>query len=93
MGVSNHHQWDRATLIHADPSATLATRRTDLVAHRDLSRQDTLASLPTVQAAGLCGGVKYWAGQFNDANLALALTGLDPDLQDFLKLAAQYRLD
>lgn len=38
-----------------------------------LSRQDTLASLPTVQAAGLRGGVKYWDGQFNDAKLALAL--------------------
>ena len=38
-----------------------------------LSRQDTLASLPTVQAAGLLGGVKYWDGQFNDAKLALAL--------------------
>jgi glycerol-3-phosphate dehydrogenase len=75
------------------PAQPLPTRRTDLVAHRDLSRQDTLTSLPTVQAAGLCGGVKYWAGQFNDANLALALTGLDPDLQGFLKLAAQYRLD
>jgi glycerol-3-phosphate dehydrogenase len=38
-----------------------------------LSRQDTLACLPTVQAAGLRGGVKYWDGQFNDAKLALAL--------------------
>jgi hypothetical protein len=63
------------------------------VAHRDLSRQDTLTSLPTVQAVVLCGGVKYWAEQFKDAKLALALTGRDPDLQGFLKLAAQYRLD
>jgi glycerol-3-phosphate dehydrogenase len=38
-----------------------------------LSRQETLACLPTVQAAGLRGGVKYWDGQFNDAKLALAL--------------------
>jgi glycerol-3-phosphate dehydrogenase len=29
--------------------------------------------LPNVQARGLCGGVKYWDGQFDDARLALAL--------------------
>ena len=29
--------------------------------------------LPTVQAKGLKGGVKYWDGQFDDARLALAL--------------------
>jgi len=38
-----------------------------------LSRNATLAILPGVQAAGLCGGVKYWDGQFDDARLALAL--------------------
>jgi glycerol-3-phosphate dehydrogenase len=29
--------------------------------------------LPNVQPRGLCGGVKYWDGQFDDARLALAL--------------------
>lgn len=38
-----------------------------------LNRQETLACLPTVQAQGLKGGVKYWDGQFDDARLALAL--------------------
>ena len=38
-----------------------------------LSRSETLAQLPMVQAEGLKGGVKYWDGQFNDARLALAL--------------------
>lgn len=38
-----------------------------------LSRQETLRCLPTVQAEGLRGGVKYWDGQFNDSKLALAL--------------------
>ena len=38
-----------------------------------LSRQATLACLPTVQADHLRGGVQYWDGQFNDAKLALAL--------------------
>ena len=38
-----------------------------------LSRAQTLRLLPTVQAQGLQGGVKYWDGQFDDARLALAL--------------------
>ncbi len=38
-----------------------------------LNRAETLAALPTAQADGLKGGVKYWDGQFNDARLALAL--------------------
>jgi glycerol-3-phosphate dehydrogenase len=38
-----------------------------------LSRDQTLACLPTLRAAGLKGGIKYWDGQFDDARLALAL--------------------
>ena len=38
-----------------------------------LSRDETLALLPTAQPQGLKGGVKYWDGQFDDARLALAL--------------------
>jgi len=38
-----------------------------------LSRSETLEHLPTLQPAGLKGGVKYWDGQFDDARLALAL--------------------
>jgi glycerol-3-phosphate dehydrogenase len=38
-----------------------------------LSREQTLAYLPTARADGLRGGVKYWDGQFDDARLALAL--------------------
>jgi glycerol-3-phosphate dehydrogenase len=38
-----------------------------------LSREQTLACLPTALAKGLKGGVKYWDGQFDDARLALAL--------------------
>jgi glycerol-3-phosphate dehydrogenase len=38
-----------------------------------LGRAQTLAALPNLQPAGLCGGVQYWDGQFDDARLALAL--------------------
>jgi glycerol-3-phosphate dehydrogenase len=38
-----------------------------------LSRSETRKALPTVRMQGLRGGVRYWDGQFNDAQLALAL--------------------
>jgi len=38
-----------------------------------LSRSETQKALPTVRMQGLRGGVQYWDGQFNDAQLALAL--------------------
>jgi glycerol-3-phosphate dehydrogenase len=38
-----------------------------------LNTKQTLHYLPTLQKAGLKGGVKYWDGQFDDARLALAL--------------------
>jgi len=38
-----------------------------------LSRDQTLACLPTIRPQGLKGGVKYWDGLFDDARLALAL--------------------
>jgi glycerol-3-phosphate dehydrogenase len=38
-----------------------------------LGRRKTVELLPNVQVENLCGGVKYWDGQFNDARLALAL--------------------
>ena len=38
-----------------------------------LTKQQTMGHLPTVQTQRLCGGVKYWDGQFNDARLAVAL--------------------
>lgn len=38
-----------------------------------LTARQTRGLLPNVQTRGLCGGVKYWDGQFDDARLALAL--------------------
>jgi glycerol-3-phosphate dehydrogenase len=38
-----------------------------------VSRHDALDALPNVQPAGLCGGVQYFDGQFDDARLALTL--------------------
>ncbi|MBS1145417.1 MAG: glycerol-3-phosphate dehydrogenase/oxidase [Proteobacteria bacterium] len=40
---------------------------------RSLNRQDVMAALPGLNSAGLCGGVQYWDGQFDDARLAITL--------------------
>ena len=38
-----------------------------------LSAAQTQAALPGVRRGGLCGGVRYWDGQFDDARLAVLL--------------------
>ena len=45
-----------------------------------LSREETLRRIPTVEPAGLRGGVIYHDGQFDDARLALALARTCADL-------------
>jgi glycerol-3-phosphate dehydrogenase len=40
---------------------------------RNLSREETLELLPTIETEGLRGGVIYYDGQFDDARLAIAL--------------------
>jgi glycerol-3-phosphate dehydrogenase len=47
---------------------------------RLLSREETLGRLPTVEPAGLRGGVIYYDGQFDDSRLALALARTCVDL-------------
>ena len=47
--------------------------RSSLGRTRFLSRSETQHALPTVRTQGLRGGVQYWDGQFNDAQLAIAL--------------------
>ncbi len=45
-----------------------------------LSREETLRRIPTVEPAGLRGGVVYHDGQFDDARLAVALARTCADL-------------
>lgn len=40
---------------------------------RLLSREETIQHLPTIETAGLRGGVLYYDGQFDDARFAIAL--------------------
>lgn len=51
----------------------LLAGRLGLGASRPLARADTLARIPTLEAAGLGGGVTYYDDQFDDARMAVTL--------------------
>ena len=63
-----------------------------LGASRHLSRDETLAHIPTLEAAGLRGGICYQDGQFDDARLAITLARTAADLNgvvvNYLKVVA-----
>jgi len=48
-----------------------------------ISREETLREMPTIQSAGLRGGVRYFDGQFDDARLLIALANTLHDLGGF----------
>lgn len=45
----------------------------NLAQSKRLSREETLAAVPTLKQENLKGGILYWDGQFNDARYAIAL--------------------
>jgi len=45
-----------------------------------LDRQEILDALPGLRSEGLCGGTRYWDGQFDDARLAITLMRTATDL-------------
>jgi glycerol-3-phosphate dehydrogenase len=44
-----------------------------LAASRLLSRTELAAAMPGIRQDELCGGIRYWDGQFDDARLAITL--------------------
>jgi len=52
----------------------LLAGRLGLAPSRRLTREETIAALPTVATRGLRGGILYHDGQFDDARLAISLT-------------------
>ena len=71
--MPSYHWWETPFYGAGLTAYDLLAGKAGLGKTRLLSRSATLALLPNVQPAGLCGGVKYWDGQFDDARLALAL--------------------
>lgn len=58
----------------------LLAGREGLAASRSLNRQEVIDTLPGLRRAGLCGGIRYWDGQFDDARLAITLMRTATDL-------------
>lgn len=58
----------------------LLAGRHGLAASASLNRQEVIAALPGLRSAGLCGGIRYWDGQFDDARLAVTLMRTANDL-------------
>ncbi|MFZ2268071.1 MAG: glycerol-3-phosphate dehydrogenase/oxidase [Azonexus sp.] len=52
----------------------------NLAASCSLDRRQVIAALPGLRRTGLCGGIRYWDGQFDDARLAITLMRTASDL-------------
>ena len=52
----------------------------NLDASSRLDKQEMLAALPGLRSESLCGGIRYWDGQFDDARLAVTLMRTATDL-------------
>ena len=52
----------------------------NLAASSLLDKQEVMAALPGLSSDGLCGGIRYWDGQFDDARLAITLMRTATDL-------------
>lgn len=71
--VPNYAWWEKPFYGIGLKLYDLLAGRLGLGHSRWLSRTETLARLPTLEPAGLNGGVLYHDGQFDDARLALCL--------------------
>ena len=71
--MPSYHWWETPFYGAGLTAYDLLAGKAGLGKTRFLGRAATLSRLPNAQPNGLCGGVEYWDGQFNDARLALAL--------------------
>lgn len=71
--MPSYHWWETPFYGAGLTAYDLLAGKAGLGKTRFLGRAATLGRLPNAQPKGLCGGVEYWDGQFNDARLALAL--------------------
>jgi glycerol-3-phosphate dehydrogenase len=71
--MPSYHLWETPFYGAGLTAYDMLAGKAGLGKTKFLSRRQTLELLPNVRVEHLCGGVKYWDGQFNDARLALAL--------------------
>ena len=71
--VPAYGQWDRAFYGIGLKLYDALGGRFSLGPSKLISRAEALREIPTIASHGLCGGVQYFDGQFDDARLAIAL--------------------
>ncbi len=71
--MPSYHWWEAPFYGVGLKAYDVLAGKAGLGATEFLSRSETRKFLPTVNPQHLCGGVKYWDGQFDDARLALVL--------------------
>ena len=71
--VPLHSQWERFYYGLGLKVYDLLSGRLRLGPSRHLSLAETLAEIPTLDTTGLCGGVRYFDGAFDDARLLVNL--------------------
>jgi len=71
--VPLHSQWERIYYGLGLKTYDLLSGRLRLGPSRHLSLAETLAEIPTLQTTGLCGGIRYFDGAFDDARLLVNL--------------------
>jgi glycerol-3-phosphate dehydrogenase len=71
--VPLHSQWERIYYGIGLRVYDLLSGRLRLGPSRHLSLAETQAEIPTLETAGLCGGIRYFDGAFDDARLLVNL--------------------
>jgi glycerol-3-phosphate dehydrogenase len=79
--VPLHSQWERVYYGLGLKVYDLLSGRMRLGPSRHLSLAETLAEIPTLQTRGLCGGIRYFDGAFDDSRLLVNLvqTAIESD--------------
>jgi glycerol-3-phosphate dehydrogenase len=78
--VPSYSWWSRPFYGAGLKLYDLLAGRRNLGSSRAISRAEALARIPTLEPAGLRGGILYHDGQFDDARLAIALVRTLTDL-------------
>lgn len=71
--VPLHSRWERLYYGIGMKVYDLLAGRLNIGRSRHLSLADTLAEIPTLDPHGICGGVRYFDGAFDDARLLINL--------------------
>jgi glycerol-3-phosphate dehydrogenase len=85
--IPAYHYWELPFYGIGLKTYEILAGKLSLGASKVLKKQDTVQFLPTVETAGLKGGIQYYDGQFDDARYAVSLLRT---IEDVGGVAANY---